>query len=327
MNIFLTWDYELYFGQPTGSAEKCMLEPTEELLRLAKRYNAPMTFFVDCGYLKRLQAQKSQYAAVQKEYDALARQLEHITNSGSEVQLHIHPHWEDSYYDGNAWKMDVRRYKLADFSKEDAAEIIRSYKHVLEEMAGQNVTAYRAGGWCMQPFTHISDALKENGIRIESSVFKGGYFQTDLYSYDFRNCPEGTRWRFEDDPCVENKNGHFLELPISNYSLSPFFFWKLFALGKMNPEDHKPIGNGKPVPSPGMRKKYLSQWNNHFVSGEGYFVSQLPKVVKTNPGNDLNVLGHPKACTKYSLRTLDSFLQQHANKHAFKTVSSVEKEM
>lgn len=95
----------------------------------------------------------------------------------------------------------------------------------------------------------------------------------------------------------------------------------------MNPEDHKPIGNGKPVPSPGMRKKYLSQWNNHFVSGEGYFVSQLPKAVKTNPGNDLTILGHPKACTKYSLRALDSFLQQHANKHAFRTVSSAEKEM
>lgn len=323
MNIFLTWDYELYFGQPTGSAQKCMIEPTEELLRMAKKHHTPMTFFVDCGYLMRLNEQKNKYAAVQKEYDAITSQIEHIVKSGSEVQLHIHPHWEDSFFDGDEWKMDVRRYKLADFSKQEAAEIIKNYKQVLEEISGQKVIAYRAGGWCMQPFTHIADALKENGIMIESSVFKGGYFQTDLYAYDFRNCPEGTRWRFDDDPCVESKDGYFIELPISNYRLSPLFFWKLFALGRMNPEAHKPIGNGKPVPSPGMRKKYLTEWNNHYVSGEGYFVTQLPNAIRNNPGNDLNVLGHPKACTKFSLQYLDRFLEKYNKKHDFKIMSSV----
>lgn len=300
-----------------------MLQPTEMLLAMAKKHHAPMTFFVDCGYLKKLNEQKNRYAQVQKEYDAIARQMEHIVKSGSEVQLHIHPHWEDSFFDGEKWNMYVQRYKLADFSKEEAAEIIRSYKNILEEISGQSVTAYRAGGWCMQPFGHIAEALKENGIRIESSVFKGGYFQTDLYAYDFRNCPLGTRWRFENDPCVENKNGHFLELPISNYNLSPLFFWKLFLLGRINPEDHKPIGNGKPVPSPGMRKKYLTQWNNHYVSGEGYFVSQLPWAIRNNKGNDLNILGHPKACTRYSLAYLNSFLEKNNKKHAFETLSRV----
>jgi len=323
MDIFFTWDYELFFGHPTGSAEKCMLEPTEELLRMSRKHHAPMTFFVDCGYLMRLNEQKEKFAAVRKEYDAIARQMENIVKSGSEVQLHIHPHWEDSFYDGNEWKMNVSRYKLADFSKSEAAEIIRSYKHILEEISGQQVNAYRAGGWCMQPFTHIAEALRDNGIIVESSVFKGGYFQTDLYSYDFRNCPKGTRWRFDDDPCIESKNGHFIELPISNYTLSPLFFWELFILGRLNPEDHKPIGNGKPVPSPGMRKKQLTQRNNHFVSGEGYFVTQLPKAIHNNPGNDLNILGHPKACTKFSLKYLDTFLSKYNNKHDLKMISSV----
>ena len=323
MNVFLTWDYELYFGRPTGSVQKCMLEPTEALLRMATRHNTPMTFFVDCGYLVRLQQQKEQYAAVRREYDAICRQLEHIVKSGSEVQLHIHPHWEDSRHDGNEWKMDVHRYKLSDFSKAEAAEIIGRYKNTLETLSGQRITAYRAGGWCMQPFTHIADALKDNGIRIESSVFKGGYFQTDLYAYDFRNCPDGSRWRFNDDPCQADPQGYFTELPISNYTLSPLFFWRLFALGRMNPEAHKPIGNGKPVPSPGMRKKLLTRWNNHYVSGEGYFVSQLPRALRNNPGNDLNILGHPKACTPYSLRYLDTFLAANATKHSFRTVSSI----
>lgn len=323
MNVFMTWDYELYFGHPTGSAEKCMLEPTEALLRMATRHRTPMTFFVDCGYLLRLHEQKERFAAVRREYDLICRQLEHIVKTGSEVQLHIHPHWQDSFYDGNAWKMDVHRYKLADFSQAEAAEIIRSYKYILESLSGQAVNAYRAGGWCVQPFAHIGRALHENGIVVDSSVFKGGHFVSDLYAYDFRECPEGTRWRFSDDPCLADPKGPFWELPISNYTLSPLFFWRLFALGRMNPEHHKPIGNGKPVPSPGMRKKYLTRWNNHYVSGEGYFVSQLPRALRGQTGNDLNVLGHPKACTRYSLDYLDRFLARYASKHDFRTVSSI----
>lgn len=323
MNLFFTWDYELYFGHPTGTAQKCMIEPTEALLHIAAKYDARMTFFVDCGYLVKLNEFKKKYAAVAKEYDAVYRQIESIVSSGSEVQLHIHPHWQDSFYDGTEWEMDVKRYKLADFSKEEAAEIIQVYTHTLAEASGQKITAYRAGGWCMQPFSHIAQALKENGILIESSVFKGGHFQTDLYAYDFRKCPPGSRWRFSDDPCVEDKNGYFTELPISNYTLSPLFFWKLFALGRIAPENHKPVGNGKPVPSPGMRKKYLTRWNNHYVSGEGYFVSELNRAVKQHKYNDFTVLGHPKACTPYSLKKLDEFIQTVHKHHRVGTVSSV----
>lgn len=323
MNIFFTWDYELYFGHPTGSAEKCMTEPTDALLRMAERYNVPMTFFVDCGYLMRLHEQKEKYGAVRKEYDAVCRQIEAMGKSGCEAQLHIHPHWEDSFFDGNEWRMNVNRYKLADFSEPEAAEIIAGYKKALEHVTDKPVNAYRAGGWCMQPFTHIAAALKRNGIVVDSTVFKGGYFRSDLYAYDFRECPPGTRWRFGEDPCKAQSDGHFIELPISNYTLSPLFFWRLFLLGRTNPEAHKPIGNGKPVPSPGMHKKYLTRWNNHYVSGEGYFVSQLPHALKNNPGNDFNVLGHPKACTPYSLKYLEGFFSAYASKHDFRTVSSV----
>ena len=56
MKIFLTYDYELFFGEPSGSVEKCMLEPTADLLNLAKGKDVFLTFFVDVGYL--IQAEK-----------------------------------------------------------------------------------------------------------------------------------------------------------------------------------------------------------------------------------------------------------------------------
>ncbi len=54
MNIFLTYDYELFFGEESGSVDKCMIEPTNELLKIAKEFNIKMTFFVDIGYLIKL---------------------------------------------------------------------------------------------------------------------------------------------------------------------------------------------------------------------------------------------------------------------------------
>ena len=58
MNIFLTYDYELFFGESTGSVDKCMIEPTNQLLKIAKEFNIKMTFFVDVGYLIKLKASK-----------------------------------------------------------------------------------------------------------------------------------------------------------------------------------------------------------------------------------------------------------------------------
>lgn len=323
MRVFLTWDYELYFGSPTGTAESCMLEPTDALMHISRKTGVPMTYFVDCGYLLRLREYKEKYASVRREYDAVSRQLQQLVKDGNDVQLHIHPHWEDSYYDGESWKMNVSRYKLADFSKAEAAEIIRTYKQVLEETAQTSVTAYRAGGWCMQPFSHIGYALFDVGIRIESSVFRGGYYRSDLYDYDFRNCPDASLWRFDGDPCKAVTDGRFAELPISDYVLPPWFFWQLFALGRINPEAHKPLGNGKPVPAPGTRWRSLTRFSPHYVSIEGYFVSRLSHALRHHPHEEFTALGHPKACTRYSLDGLERFLKSHAGSYSFLPVSDL----
>ncbi len=321
MKIFLTWDYELFFGSPTGTAQSCMIEPTGALMQISKKTGVPMTYFVDCGYLLRLREFKEKFTGVRKEYDAVSRQLEQLVKSGNDVQLHIHPHWEDSYYDGENWKMNVSRYKLADFSKSEAAEIIRTYRQVLEETAQTAVTAYRAGGWCMQPFSHIADALYEAGIRIESSVFRGGFYRSDLYDYDFRDCPHAGLWRFDEDPCRAVSGGRFCELPISDYMLPPWFFWQLFALGRLHPDGHKPLGNGKPVPAPGTRWRSLTRFSPHYVSLEGFFVHRLPRALRHHPHGEFTALGHPKACTRYSLAELERFLDMYARRHTFLPVS------
>src|SRR5229473_8441061 len=103
MDIFFTFDYELFFGAKSGSAEKCLIEPTNELIRIAGKSNAAFTFFIDAGYLKRLDEFRNKFNTLEKDYAAVTKQLESLRRNGHDLQLHIHPHWEDSYYDGTTW--------------------------------------------------------------------------------------------------------------------------------------------------------------------------------------------------------------------------------
>ena len=51
MKIAFTWDYEMFFGHKSGSVNRCMIEPTNRLLEISRRYNSKFTFFVDTGML------------------------------------------------------------------------------------------------------------------------------------------------------------------------------------------------------------------------------------------------------------------------------------
>ncbi len=322
MNLFLTYDYELFFGAPTGSVEKCLIEPTNLLREISKRTGVKMVFFVDTGYLKQLENFRSKFPKVETEYQLVKQQIETLVTEGHDCQLHIHPHWEDSFHTGENWQMVTDRYKLVDFSDQEIDEIVTEYAEILGRWTNRPIQSYRAGGWCLQPFNRIQKSLKKIRIKLDSTVFGGGKFTAGNYYYDFTSIPTKSTWRFSDDLCVEDVKGEFLEYPISNYYYSVFFFWRLFLLGRLQPHLHKPIGDGYPMPSPGLRKTMLTKGMRLSASMDGYFVTKLNQVVKTNQKQGFNetvILGHPKACTQFALKKLEGFIEAHKNKHQFIT--------
>lgn len=326
MKVFLTLDYELYFGEKYGTVEQCMLQPTRELMKISKATGACMTFFIDVGFIIRLEEAVKEHPQLQGDLDGIINQITQLVAEGHDCQLHIHPHWEDSFYDGKQWQIKVDRYKLADFSDEEVDRIVREYHGCLSRLTGKKIDSYRAGGWCLQPFSKVRKPFEVLGIRKDSTVFPGGHFESEHYFYDFRNCPDKSRWTFSDD-LVKEQNGPFLELPISSKKTGPLFFWELFGWGRINPKDHKPIGDGYPIPTPGARKKMLTKGMLHSVSLDGYFAKQLPKALRQlerSGKEDMVVIGHPKACTWYSLKQLKKFIERHKDQHQFLTFADVE---
>lgn len=329
MKIYLTLDYEIYFGEPTGSARKCIIDPTNKLMDISERTGVPMTYFIDIGYLIQLEKFKGEFRKLHMDFELVKNQIRRLADQGNDCQLHIHPHWEDSYFDGKKWNIDVSRYKLADFEDKYIFDLVGRYKERLERITGQPVTSYRAGGWCLQPFKKVRKAFESHGIKLDSTVFPGGYKSNEVYHYDFREVPNKTRWQFYKKLTVEDKDGPFTELPIASYLYHPSFFWKLFMLGRLMPSQHKPIGDGKPVNSnDGGKGVLLTKSNRLPVSLDGYFATKmsaaLHQIEKQNIGDDFVVIGHPKAVTNYSLKVLEKFIVEQKKKYDFLTFKDVD---
>jgi len=322
MNIYITLDYEIYFGENPGTVEKCIIQPTAELIRIAEKHDVRFSFFVDSGFILKLEEYKKKFPQLEKDYTTVVEQVQYLSKTGHDIQLHIHPHWEDSYYNGESWVINTSRYKLADFNEEQIQDIVYRYKKVLVDITGKTIFTYRAGGWCLQPFSKLLNAFKQAEIRTDSSVFRNGFYFSEQYNYDFRGAPDKDCYRFEEDPVKEVENGYFTELPISEIRNSPLFFWRLFLLGRWNPYLHKPLGDGRAMAAPGQRKKLLTQYTNNTVSVDGYnahlLQTSLKRMIKRKKKH-MVVIGHPKALSRYSILKLEQFVESNKSIHPFTT--------
>ena len=311
--ILLSLDYELFFGHPVGTVERCLIEPTEEAARVVRRYGAYLSLFVDALYLQRLSEESSRFPQLQKELDAIRRQLARLKAEGHDVQMHLHPHWLDSRYDGGQWRLDTRRYKLHDFCATEVSAMVGSAQALLLEVVGETVFAFRAGGWCLQPFPQIAPALLAHGVWLDSTVFAGGVSDDLERWFDFTAAPVADYWLFGDDPSSENQQGPFVEIPISAMQVSPVLFWRMAIARKLLAKaEHQPFGDGAPL---SWGKKYyfnrLTRATISVASMDGFKAGCLSQVFRTEAekGKHLfHAMGHPKALSRYSLAKLESFL-------------------
>ncbi len=325
-NIFLTLDYELYFGSRSGSYQNSILKPTEALLAVLDRYKVKATFFVDAGYLCRLEDYSTSSSLAASEYDAIKSNIQKLYREGHSIQLHIHPHWEDCSFKEGRWVMDTNRFRLASFSNEEVSSIVRRYKEqlalIIEDT--EHIFAYRAGGWCIQPFDKIKNALLENKVWLDSTLYFNGQSNSETHYFNFCGMPRKLRYYFEDDPLVEDENGKFVEVPISSYKVSPFFFWKMLLVKKLGGKRHTVYGDGSAAGGGILDKLRMLLMSTHsVVSLDGYKSSFLVDAFKQHSKHfsegEFVVIGHPKAFSQYSLSRLDSFIAFYIEHHTFNT--------
>ena len=325
MNIYITLDYELFFGPESGTVDKCIIEPTEALLELVDPFGIKFVCFVDSGYLLALEKYMEQYPQLSEDYKKVSGQIRLLADNGHGIELHVHPHWEDTVFDGKKWVFDTSRYKLSDFTETEVMDIVSRYNTVLESITGKPTTAYRAGGWSAQPFEPIGKALLKNGISVDSTVYAGGRYSSQNQVFDFTGVdPYLTAYRFSTDLTNKDEQGEFYEIPISSYRLSPFFYWKFVANKFRSSIMHRSYGDGNAIPMSKKQVLRLMLWPScSVVSIDGFKASFLERAFqkyKKNTRGDGNfvMIGHPKAFTAYSLQKLQDFISGTQGQHSYK---------
>lgn len=300
-----------------------MLEPTNDLLRIAENKDLRYTFFVDVGYL----IASESVSELSEERGLVLNQLKTLLSKGHDIQLHIHPHWEKAEYTNGEWIMHSdSHYRLNNFELEEAKGIVRKYKSRLEEYIGRSVKVYRAGGWCVQPFEPLAETFKEIGLVADSSVIPGFRMVTDQYAVDFRNIDSDEPYRFSTDVALKDPNGFMTEYPITSYRYSPLFFWSLYIKGRLNRDMHKMIGDGNFVSHGSKKWQQLLSYTTGHLSTDGYYATKLEAGLESasNMGlSEMVVIGHPKGNTKYSIERLTDFIDRNHEKHQFVSFNDI----
>lgn len=321
--VILTFDYELFLGQDTGTAQKCIIEPTNIILDLLKKYNARGIFFVDATYLLKLKE------TGHKDLKVIKDQIYRIVKEDHNIELHLHPQWLDAYKTGeNRWSFkSFDRYSLHSLKKNEINRIFNDSIKLLEELIHNGnkkykLTAFRAGGWAIQPFDTIKKYFNENNIVFDFSVNPGLYSKSGSCAfYDF--CDTDTDldfWRFNDDPCISVKKGKFIEIPVSTLQIKKIDLWLNYYLYKKN---EKQSGDGNSVVikknNLSIRKKIFNIFHvfsscYFALSVDGlankYFIKFLKKYDK-KVKNYITVVLHPKQLSKNSIKNLEYLLKNY----------------
>jgi hypothetical protein len=222
IECIFTLDYEIY-GNGQGSLRELVHDPAQKLIATFRRWNLPMVNFVEVAELERIEERGTDPAI-----DDVRRQLRTMYEQDHEIALHLHPQWTNAEFREGQWRVDYSEYNLCTLPRERIAQIVDDGIAYLRGVLGDRkftALSFRAGNWLLQPSERVAGVLAERGIRVDSSVFKGGMQQER--GLDYRAAiNNGYYWKFRRDVTVSDPEGILLEVPIYTRQVP---FWRLIT--------------------------------------------------------------------------------------------------
>lgn len=319
-NLLLTFDYELFLGKRSGTVEKCMIEPTKNLLSVLNCYKVKSIFFIDTTYLIRLS--ELDFEKAKNDYEKIRLQIREIVKSGHYVFPHLHPHWIDAKYIeiDNQWDLsNFKKYRFHTISTSERDDLFERSMNILAPLVKEidnnyTIDGFRAGGWCIQPFADFYPYFIKHGIKYDFSVLKGLTNFTNAQHYDFTNAPSKSIYSFAND-VIKEEDGNFYEISISTIRHSEYvhytskivskFLWKMGirSSGKGYAVDVAQPGNNN------TSKKKNSELE--MVSIELLNCAKLNSYLKYfRTNNFMHFISHPKMISTHNLTIFNRFLKK-----------------
>jgi len=241
IEFVFTLDYEIY-GNGEGSLRELVLDPTRKLEELFRAFGARFVVFAEAVELPKIEE-----AGSDPDSAGVRAQLRELRAAGHEIALHLHPWWANGRYERGHWRLDWSERNICVLSPERVNAIvsgaIRYLRDALED-PGFSPVSFRSGLWAMQPTAVMTNALTGHGIRVDSSVFKGG--RVNALGLDYRRAHKnGGVWRFTRDVNVPEASGALWEIPIHTQMVP---FWRMLGVKRLTLQHRVPSSvNGSPL--------------------------------------------------------------------------------
>ena len=324
--ILFTFDYELFLGENSGSVSECLLNPTTQIADLLGKYGYKAIFFVDTTYLLRLQEMAAEHPAAAADFALVQAQLRRLWAQNHAICPHIHPHWADATYHAhsNTWQLsELKKYRFHALTPHERAQVFERSIAILKQILPQNQpNAYRAGGWCIQPFADFLPFFKAFGIKYEFSVLPQMRNLTNAQYYDFLEVPPKNSYNFEQDVCVEDPSGSFTQYAISTICVGEArrFLGKILnkCLWRLG---YKSFGKGEGVLPEAINDQNKPKNNHEMIAIELLNWAMLPAYNDFLDKNDyMQFISHPKMLTKHNIWCFTRFLKYIHNKFTIDNV-------
>ncbi|GJM28806.1 MAG: hypothetical protein DHS20C17_14410 [Cyclobacteriaceae bacterium] len=337
-----TLDYEIH-GNGDGCPYELMVEPTERLLRLFDQYGAKLTIMADVAEIIKFKEYWQEHNEDVFYFNQIKQQLQQAILSGHDVQLHIHSSYFGSKFSNGSWDQNWLEYSLAELPYDRLFEIIGICKSFLEELIqpvqpDYRCSVFRAANWSMSPSYNIVQALINNGIKIDTSVWKYGKWDK-IVQFDYSNAHSDLiPWYIDpNDVCRNSLEGKLLEIPIYCEERSIWHFItrnRLFRLNQASKHKHPASKFGYSAATQSAEKKTKSTvsklkglltkkhaWKLDFNQCTGkQMIKALERIEKKYEHLDCDIpvvsIGHSKLFTAQNSRSLESFLKYVANEQS-----------
>jgi hypothetical protein len=193
IHLALVDDWELS-GNGSGDIRRLQFEPLRRLVSIYNQLGIHGSFNAEVMQqltFRQHQDHHKELKMLADEWDDVVRQT---FRQGHDIQLHIHPQWQNAEYNDGRWKLTAD-WSILNYSREAALQMLQRGKDYLENLLRDvdphyRSVSFRSGAWCIAPSPHMLDLLVELDIVFDMSIVAGVKYDTRNIKLDYTKCEE-----------------------------------------------------------------------------------------------------------------------------------------
>ncbi len=186
-------DWELS-GNGSGDARELQFGPMRALVKIYNAHKVRGSFNAEVMQQLTFRKFQNDYPELKELADEWDAAVLETYAQGHDIQLHIHPQWQNAEYINSEWHLTAD-WSILNYESDEAYGMMLAGKEYLERLLrpinpAYSCVSFRSGSWCIAPSPHMLDLLVKLGIVFDMSIVGGVRYETKRINLDYTNCDE-----------------------------------------------------------------------------------------------------------------------------------------